>query len=438
MNFIADIRLLWVRLQPWLRSSSSPQIQRVSEDSPVGREYSRRIQQRENQLACTIRRHQHLWVCFASIAGAGCLAVYLALVSHSISLTWVILPVVAAPMVIQRLAQNSRDYSRAQRIIRFYEGGIARLRGEWQGRGRRGEEFKRQQGSHLYAADLDLFGRGSLFELLCTARTGIGRATLASWLLQPVQAGEILARQEAVRELHDKPDLQEDWASIGTGLLDDIDSSALRQWAKASPTDFPILARLCAVALPVCFSVLLALLALGVLTVKWPLAASLALEGVLAGLYLRQIRGIAADIIRPSFELSLLGPLLERVESGDFQSSLLKDLQSQVTHLTNPPSRQIRTLSRLAWLMDLRQSDFAIFLAPLLASTNLAMRIEDWRRRNQANLVSWLHALGQFEALLCLAQHCYENPTWVFPILRPDSIAIPGPRSRASPAGPQD
>ncbi len=36
--------------------------------------------------------------------------------------------------------------------------------------------------SHLYAADLDLFGRGSLFELLSLARTQPGEETLAAWL----------------------------------------------------------------------------------------------------------------------------------------------------------------------------------------------------------------------------------------------------------------
>jgi MutS domain V len=382
------------------------------------------MQQREKQLARAIRRHRHLWLCFVSIAAAGCLAVYLALISHSISLSWTVVPALAAPMVIRLLAQNSRDHNRAQRIVRFYKSGIARLRGEWRGRGMQGEEFKSREGSHLYAADLDLFGRGSLFEFLCTARTGVGRAALASWLLQPAQGGEILARQEAIRELHDKLDLQEDWAAVGTGSLDDVDSSSLREWASASSTDFPVFSRVCAVVLPICFLVLLVLAVLGVFAAIWLVCAVLAMEGVLAGTYHRQTRDIAAGIIRPSFELSLLSPLLKRMESSDFQSSLLKDLQSQVTQLPIPPSRQIQTLSRLAWLMDLRQNDLATFLAPLLAGTNLAMRIEDWRRRNQAELVSWLDALGQFEALLCLARHYCENPNWVFPTLWPKTPAL--------------
>ena len=62
-----------------------------------------------------------------------------------------------------------------------------------------GDEFREED--HPYADDLDLFGEGSLFELLAVTRTGIGRATLADWMKAPAARGEALARQEAVAEL---------------------------------------------------------------------------------------------------------------------------------------------------------------------------------------------------------------------------------------------
>jgi hypothetical protein len=160
------------------------------------------------------------------------------------------------------------------------------------------------------------------------------------------------------------------------------------------------------------------------ISANWPVVAVLVLEASLAGLYLRKTREIAANMILPSFDLSLLSPLFERLESARFQCTLLKSLQSQLAHRAIPPSRQIRSLSRLAWLMDLRQNDLATILTPVLAGTNLAMRIEDWRRRNHDDLLCWLQALGEFEALLCFARNYYENPDWVFPILRPQARAL--------------
>ena len=48
---------------------------------------------------------------------------------------------------------------------------------------------------HPYAADLDLFGPASLFELLSLARTHPGEATLAGWLKTAADPDEIAARQ---------------------------------------------------------------------------------------------------------------------------------------------------------------------------------------------------------------------------------------------------
>ena len=395
------------------------------EPAPALQEYPRRLRLREEQLAGIRLRHQHLWSVLVLVAGAACLVAFQALVSHTVPFLWIILPALAGAAIFGKLTQNSRAYDRMDRVVRFYQSGVARLHSQWRGQGTSGEEFQEQEQRHLYAADLDVFGTGSLFELLCTARTGIGRATLAGWLLQPAQEEEIIARQQAARELQDKVDLREDWASSGDGGLEDVDSHALRAWANAPPERFPVFSRIVVMVLPLCLIAILIMGAAGVMSIneQWfrMLAVVLVAEGILAGLYLEQSRKIAADIVLPVFELSLLGPLFERLESGHFQSARLQSIQSRLTHGVSRPSQQIRTLARLARIMELRQNDLATFLAPLLAGTHLAMRIEDWRRRKQKDLVCWLDALGEFEALLCLARHHYENPDYVFPALQPQS-----------------
>ena len=85
------------------------------------------------------------------------------------------------------------------RAIRFYEQGLSRLDGSWPGKGNYGERFL--EPSHPYARDLDLFGRASVFELLCTARTGAGEEALARWLLVAAPPDEVRARQAAATEL---------------------------------------------------------------------------------------------------------------------------------------------------------------------------------------------------------------------------------------------
>ena len=54
---------------------------------------------------------------------------------------------------------------------------------------------------HPYAGDLDIIGRASLFQLLDTTATRMGRESLAAWLLAPADPTEATARQGAVAEL---------------------------------------------------------------------------------------------------------------------------------------------------------------------------------------------------------------------------------------------
>src|SRR5262249_13726544 len=104
-----------------------------------------------------------------------------------------------------------------------------RLEDRWTGSGEPGDRFLDPE--HPNAADLDLFGRGSLFELLCTARTLTGENTLARWLLHPVPADVVRARQEAVRDLRDRLDLREDLAALGSTAT--VDLAGLIHWAES-------------------------------------------------------------------------------------------------------------------------------------------------------------------------------------------------------------
>ncbi len=127
---------------------------------------------------------------------------------------------------------------RAERVAAFHEKGIARVEGRWAGAGSTGLRFLDEE--HPYAADLDLFGVGSLFERLCAARTAGGEATLASWLLHPAQPGEVASRHEAVREIRDKLDFREDLALLGDDVRTDVRADTLAEWGASPRKSVPV------------------------------------------------------------------------------------------------------------------------------------------------------------------------------------------------------
>ncbi|MGH9618726.1 MAG: hypothetical protein ACRD45_03305 [Bryobacteraceae bacterium] len=128
------------------------------------------------------------------------------------------LPAALAPLGIaiysERLHKRRKSaLLKNLRLQTFYEQGIERFEGRWPGSAPGGEEFSHK--GHCYEKDLHVLGEGSLFQLLCTCRTEVGRRRLAGYLLQTPAMHETELRQEAVRELRNRSDLRESVALLG-------------------------------------------------------------------------------------------------------------------------------------------------------------------------------------------------------------------------------
>jgi len=177
-----------------------------------------------------------------------------------ISVWWLLLPLSIFAALVVVHARVVERLQRSQRAIQFYERGVARLEDQWMGSGESGERFR--DPAHVYAEDLDLFGKGSLFELLSTARTRAGEDALARWLLAPAASDEVAARHLAVQELRPLLDLREDLAVLGSAVRSSLDPDAAAAWGEAPEVRFPAGARyiapLLAAAVIVCFSLYMA------------------------------------------------------------------------------------------------------------------------------------------------------------------------------------
>src|SRR5688500_6634731 len=193
-------------------------------------EYRARLEARR----ATLQRYDKLDsnIAFLRLVAAGVFLVLAWLVWTSAYLSgWLLL--VPASVFLGLVIYHERVFQKrnaARKTVRFYEEGIARIEDQWIGRGR--SAFTLGDDLHLYAADLDIFGKGSLFELLCTARTSSGETILANWLTSPASRDEILLRQQACDELRNSLDLREDFAVLGSDIRSAI-RPALSRWSEA-------------------------------------------------------------------------------------------------------------------------------------------------------------------------------------------------------------
>jgi hypothetical protein len=380
---------------------------------PIDQEYRGRLERWRDAHARDERWYRHLGNARLATGIAALALAALALGAGWISAWWLLLPLVvfvALAIVHDRVA---RTRAAAERGIAYWEHAAARLSDQWIGKGDQGERFRDPK--HVYADDLDLFGRGSLFELLSTCRTAAGETTLASWILAPAEREEILARQQAVAELRPRVDLREELAIMGEEVRAAVDAKTLAEWGERPRVRFFSGARVVAFALACAALATFALYLAHLLDIRVFLAVILAEIGY--NLAVREaVLRVTGAVSLPARELRLLTLLLERLEREQFTSPRLIALRRMLENDGQTASRQIRRLERLMEYLDSARNQFFRPVAAILVwIPQFAMAVESWRVLNGPRIGGWIAAIGEFEALCSLAGFAYERPDAVFP-----------------------
>ncbi len=326
---------------------------------------------------------------------------------------WLLIPgmaYAAAVIAHERVLVRQR---RAQRGVEFYNRCLERLAGRWSGTGSSGDRYN--DATHPYAGDLDLFGTGSVFQLLWRSATRLGEDRLAAWLLQPADRSVILSRQEAVSELQPRYDLRE-----AVGLLDAGDfagnQNLLRAWAGVPARPVPVAMRGTAAVLALAFWSGFLLWLGGFAPVSLPIAAYAGCM-VLAFLFRRRITDAAGRLHQAEAGLTPLAEVLRLAEREEFQSPLLRQIPARLASDGLPCSQRIASLHQLSHWFDATLSNQ--FFAPLALTLGLPVHLahaaERWRDRFGGVVPAWLDAVGEFEALLSLSGYAAEHPDDCWP-----------------------
>lgn len=311
--------------------------------------------------------------------------------------------------------RHARAQEDARRRLALVEHGLARVEGGWQGMGPDGAAYRPDD--HPYADDLDLFGRGGLFDLLSSARTDAGEKCLAGWLLEPGRPDEVAARQAAVAELAGRAALRDDLAVLGPGLPAAATTTSLEAWATAPVPAPPAWGPPLLVALSAATVGGLAAWALRGVEPAW-LGGALVAQAVVGLAQRRRVRASIRDVDRRARDLALAASLLARLEGEGFASPHLRQLQARLSASGTPASVEIHRLARLVDLLTSRQNQiFGPVSVLLFWATHLAWAVDRWRARAGRHVPAWFSALGEFEALGALATFAAEHPDAVFPTL---------------------
>ena len=310
-----------------------------------------------------------------------------------------------------------------QCLVKINEDSLRRLDGSWSAFPDTGEEFR--DDSHPYTSDLDIFGDNSLFQLINTSHSFLGRQKLQAALAKPLENSQVItARQEAIQELAEKMDWRQEFQAAGiiSGVAA-ADPAALIQWAETGNEFYlqkgiKLISRL----LPA-ISALVTLLAF-----LWPDQVTylppLALYAVQTALLFWRRRDIASPFaIAHQYKenIKTFYQMLQIMDKTSWSAPQLKTMSAALVNKAGLPAcRQIKKLDQAVDMTYMRYSQlYFIFNIITLWDFQCQIALAAWKEKSGHDLQNWCQVIGEVELLSSLALLNFDHPQWAVPEIEP-------------------
>ncbi|MBP7176433.1 MAG: DNA mismatch repair protein [Thermoclostridium sp.] len=294
--------------------------------------------------------------------------------------------------------------------------GLLRLSGEWTSFSDKGEELV--QIDHFYAEDLDILGQGSVFQLVNSCQTPLGRKKLNELLCShPESTDEIKRKQEAVVELARRLFFRQRLQAEGMTLKESSkEINKILDWGKN------VNEKLLDKRIQLFLKLLPVITALTIIPGYFRLIPILipVLLVILQILLLRWKIKHRSDVLNTAYALKYrLEPysnMLKLIEKTKFRSSVLHEVQNSLYMNQSSPSKQLDKLSRICSNISNRNNMFYfVFDVLTLWDYQCEVALEKWKQECGKNLLHWFEGIAAFEALSSLSNLKHDNPDWAMP-----------------------
>lgn len=273
--------------------------------------------------------------------------------------------------------------------------------------------------SKVYTYDMDIFGSDSLYQKINRTCTLGGSGTLAQWFnFSELDKEEILRKQTAVSELAEEFQLRVNFRAEGLMVEEEKgEYRSLIAWLKESNLFLkkPIFKFITLFATLI-NSAGIILYFLGLIPGSW-IAATLFMSLIFVGFWQKKIHRIHMTVSSRVKLLTKYVQLFRIVESSEFQSPYLKDIQRELGTSDRSASTNIHQLSKILSALDTRLNVFAGILLNAISLWDIIQitRLEKWKNQHQSDMKVWFGALSKFDALCSLSTLKFNHPNWVMP-----------------------
>jgi DNA mismatch repair ATPase MutS len=286
-----------------------------------------------------------------------------------------------------------------------------------------GSEFIDQQ--HDYSFDLDLYGKGSLFQAINRTVTFKGKKRLSELLNRTqVKSEEILQKQSAISELADMLDWRQNFLASKNTTEESRNKIDL-VLQSYSPLKRAQLVKYLVAVMPPLTLLLILIKALGIYPYSVFWLAILA-QSIVLGIYFKTILKFHEQFENQGKLLNQYTSMLTQIETLSAKNEYLRNLKIKLQHNDKTASEITAELSKM-----LNQFDYTknFVLAIVLDSVFLwdircISKLNDWQQKYSNELPKWFEVIAEFDAAISLANFNFNHPNWVTPIISNDTFKL--------------
>jgi DNA mismatch repair ATPase MutS len=273
---------------------------------------------------------------------------------------------------------------------------------------------------HPYSYDLDIFGDGSLFQIINRCNTIIGKQKLASHLTSILNSkDDIIRKQEGIKELSDRVDFRQHYQAAGMEIEElEADRSQLLSWS-AIPAFVHGKKSYRLLLLVVPAITLLAVIASFFNVSFRPLAILFAaFQWAFLGFHIKSVNYFHEFISKKKNTLEKYARLLHYLKKEQFNSPQLKSFWLQAADA----DVKVKQLASLVRALDARMNSMTTLVMNSLFMYDLqcVYRLEKWKEENASKLGQWLDTAAEMEVLNSFATFAFNNKTFLYPAITDD------------------
>ena len=283
---------------------------------------------------------------------------------------------------------------------------------------------------HAYAADLDLFGKASLYQYMNRCSAEKAKALLAKRLLEPLDKEAILQNQEAAKELSSKPEWCQQLQAFGKKQeITLYTERRVLEWLNKEEKHFnsPLWNSLLYIYPVITLGSFLLYLA-DIVSTSWFSLAVLVFY-IIALSISKKITSVYNLLSRIVPEISVLYNQLNLFEKETFQSALLLATQGQLKHHSNvKASQEINHLKNILNRFDVRLNVFAFIILNTFLLWDLwqMMALKKWKEQNKNIVPNWFETIANIEVLSTIATLAFNHQQWQFPGIAETHFTLTG------------